>query len=231
MADPRNNFEIAIQTAIDSNLKELHTALPAVVTKFTASTQLIDCQPTIKRKLNGQLVNLPLLVDVPIRYMKSANFSINFPLNVDDHVLIICAERCIDNWLTTGEIRSPDDIRKHTLSDAFAIPMMFSQNELISNFDTSNLEIRTNDGSGHIKITPAGGIELNGNADSAVAYNDLKTAFDELVSDFNTLVSLFNSHTHSGVQSGGSSTGPPSGSGSSSSADMSSSELTTIKVP
>jgi len=162
MADKRTQLETVVQTAIDSALKELHTCLPAVVTDFDESTQLIECQPTIKRKLAGELVNLPLLVGVPYRCFKSTTFSITIPIEVGDHVMVLFAERSIDTWLTEGGIQNPFDIRKHTLSDAFAIPMMYHQKDLIPDFDPDNLEIKNNDGDTKIVIKKSGGIDIHG---------------------------------------------------------------------
>jgi len=154
MADkPTTPLEKVIQTAIDSALKEVHTCLPAVVTRVNNSDQLIDAQVTIKRKLAGELVDLPLLVDVPLRFMRSKSFSMTIPIEVDDHVMIICAERSIDTWLEGGGIKNPSDIRKFTLSDAFAIPFMYSQNEKISGIPDDEMQIRTNTGLTRISFT------------------------------------------------------------------------------
>ena len=236
MSDPRNQLETVIQTAINSSLKELHTCLPGVIQKFTASTQLADIQPMIPRMLKGELVNLPLLVDVPIRFFKCANFSITLPMQVDDHVLLIFSERCIDNFLINGKIESPNDIRKHSLSDAFAIPMMFSQPEVITDFDPDNIQIRNTDNDTYITITTTGNIELNGNADSAVAYTDLKSAFDTLRSDLNNLITAYNLHIHVTTATIGSSAtpgviSPTASQGTPSTADMSGAEVPTVKVP
>ncbi|MCP3685803.1 MAG: hypothetical protein GY861_24405 [bacterium] len=162
MADPKATLEQVIQTGIDSALKELHTALPGVVVSFDGDTQLADIQITIKRKLNDVLVNLPLLVGVPVRFLKTADFSISVPVKVDDHVLVIFAERSIDTWLTQGGIQSPVDVRKHSLSDGFAIPMMYDQTDVISNFDADNLQIRTTSGKG-ITIDPTGLVSIASN--------------------------------------------------------------------
>lgn len=214
-------FETVIQTAIDSALKEVHTCLPAVVTKVNHATQLIDAQPTIQRKMAGKLVNLPLLVNVPIRYLRSATFSITFPIEVDDHVEIRFCERSIDTWLTEGGIQNPFDFRKFSLSDAFATPAMYHQKDVIPNFDPINLEIKTNDGATSLKLTPSGDILLNGDADSVTAFADMKTAFDQLVTDFNNFVSAYNGHGHtpSVVPQGVPTT-----------ADMSAAEVTDVKV-
>lgn len=173
MPDRRANLESVIKTAIDAELKEVHTCLPAVVDKVDMSTQLVDAQITIKRKLADELVLLPLLVDVPIRYPRSNVFSITFPIEVGDHVMVIFCERSIDTWLTQGGIQDPYDIRKFHLSDAFAIPMMYPQTNVIPSFDASNLEIKTNSGdtkiivkaSEDVEITTTG--EIKGQCDTA----------------------------------------------------------------
>jgi len=221
MADKtKTPLEQVIQTAIDSALKEIHTCLPAVVTKVNHAEQLIDAQITIKRKMAGELVNLPLLVNVPLRYWRSATFSITFPIEVGDHVRIIFAERSIDTWLTEGGIQNPFDVRKFSLSDAFAEPAMYPQTDVIPTFDPINLEIKTNDGSGSIKITPTGDIYLNGSSDSAIAFTDMKIAFDLLKTDLNNFVAIFNAHVHP-IQTPATPTA----------ADMAGAEVSNVKVP
>lgn len=160
MADKRTQLETVIQTAINSMLKEVHTCLPAVVEEVNHSTQLIKAQTTIKRKLKGELVDLPVLVDVPIRYLRSNTFSFTFPIEVGDYVLLIFAERSIDTWLQNGGFQNPSDIRKFSLSDAFAFPMMYPNNDVIPNFDNTNLEIKTNSGSTKIIIKASEDVEI-----------------------------------------------------------------------
>lgn len=156
----KSKLENVVNTAIDTALKEVHTCLPAVVTKVDSANQLIDVQPTIKRKLGGELVNLPLMPNVPIRYFKSATFSLTFPIEVDDHVLIFCSERSIDVWLTEGGIKNPADIRKFSLSDAFALPMMYPQTDKIPSFNTTDLEIKTNSGDTKIIVKASEDVEV-----------------------------------------------------------------------
>jgi len=157
---PTTSLEKVIQTAIDTALKEVHTCLPAVVTRVNNADQLIDAQITIKRKMADELVNLPLLVNVPIRYWRSKTFSITFPIEIGDHVRILFAERSIDTWLTEGGIQDPFDIRKFSLSDAFAEPVMYHQKDVIPNFDPTNLEIKTNSGDTKIIVKAGEGVEI-----------------------------------------------------------------------
>jgi hypothetical protein len=72
-----------------------------------------------------------------------------------------------------------------------------------------------------INLLVGGDIELNGNANTAVAFAALETAFNQLKSDFNT-------HTHTGVTTGPGVSGTPS---TPSAADMSGAEVDTVKLP
>lgn len=71
----------------------------------------------------------------------------------------------------------------------------------------------------YINLLNDGIIEINGNADFAVSYNDMKTAFDGFVTDFNA-------HTHPTAA-----TGPPSTPTTPSTADMSAAKVDEVKLP
>ena len=76
-----------------------------------------------------------------------------------------------------------------------------------------------------------GVLELNGNTDFAVAFDDLKSGFDTLKSDFNTFVmTIYNLHTHISA-SPGNPTAVPIPTGSSSTASIDASKIDTVKLP
>jgi hypothetical protein len=80
------------------------------------------------------------------------------------------------------------------------------------------------------EMDAAGNIAINGSADYAVAYTDLKTAFDTLKGDFNTFVTtIYNLHNHPTAPVGPVSV--PSVVGTSSAADMSAAQVATVKLP
>jgi hypothetical protein len=246
MADiPQTSIESVIREAIDSALKEVHTVLPAVVISVNNTAHTVNVQPTIKRKIAGKLVLLPVLQNVPIRHLRTSVFSITIPIKAADHVMLLCSERSIDTWLTEGDIQNPFDVRKFSLNDAFAIPMMYHQKEIASEpIDASNLEIKINDGKGDItlqadgsvilrnnngdfKLSDNGDIHLNGSSDFVVAFNDMKAAFDQLKSDYNSHMATYNSHFH---YFGGSPTSTPSATASATNADMSGAKVSDVKV-
>lgn len=222
---PQISLSSVIRAAIDASLNQVHTCLPAVVISIDVATHLIDVQVTIKRKLKGALVNLPVLQGVPLRHIRTSVFAITMPVKVGDHVELRICERSIDTWLTEGGIQDPVDVRKFSLNDAFATPNMYHQKEITSEpMDADNLQIKVNDGSGEITITPSGQIQLNGSTNSIIDYTNMLAAFNLLRTELNAVITAYNAHTH------GASPGP-SVPGVSAIADMSGAEVPTVKVP
>lgn len=115
-----------IQAQINNSLKDLHTAMPAIVISFNADERTITAQPTIQRVfadgigLSGPQ-NLPVCLDVPVLFMSAGGYEITYPIVEGDECLLIFSERCIDAWFETGQPSPPDDYRNHDLSDGFAI--------------------------------------------------------------------------------------------------------------
>ncbi len=77
---------------------------------------------------------------------------------------------------------------------------------------------------GYIFINDSGEVHLNGNTDTLIAYTDMKAAFDQLKSDFDNHI-----HTTTAVTGGGGSPGVIAAP-TASTADMSSAEVSDVKV-
>ena len=82
------------------------------------------------------------------------------------------------------------------------------------------------DKDGKLVLTGADDVEINGNADYAVAYNDLKSAFDELRNDLNALINLFNAHNGHVPPGSAPATGAVP-----STADMSGAQVSNVRLP
>jgi hypothetical protein len=100
-------------------------------------------------------------------------------------------------------------------------------------FQNGNLKIVYNEITGILNILNNNGnsiVELNGNTDYAVSFNDLKTGFDSLKTSLNSFITVYNAHTHSGVQAGGSSTASPSVPGVPATATIDAAKIDTLMV-
>lgn len=105
-----------------SILSGMHTALPGIVKSYDPATNKATIQPALNKAYESGPMPMPIIENVPIMFQSGVDFSINFPINEGDYVLLIFCERSIDLWKSVGGQVTPDDPRKFALSDAIAIP-------------------------------------------------------------------------------------------------------------
>ena len=229
--------------AIHGALANFWSALPCIVESYNADAVTITVQPAIQipiRTLEGdiELVDLPLLLDVPVMFLCAGGFTITHPIKKGDECFVVFSDRNIDNWWQQGGVQPPFDTRKHDLSDGFAFFRPQSQAKKIKDISTENLEIRTDNNLCKIQITPDGEFRFIGKKsvfDHPVEMQ--KTLLVKAVADFKDKITVekhaalnggmgvvggadmagtvlinnieFKTQTHGGVQSGNSSTMPP----------------------
>ena len=131
-----------VQAAIASALFDTHTAMPgqvvAVHTDASGRGQLADVRPCLRNALAmaddaegfAPFVeeDLPIIPRVPIAFPQGGGFAITWPLAAGDFVLLVFAERSIDQWLATASKSrqvaiSTGDLGTHTLDGAVALPL------------------------------------------------------------------------------------------------------------
>lgn len=156
MDNNKGKIEEVVETGIGTALKEVHTMLPGVVQSFDPATQRADIQITIQRKISGKLVDVPLLDGVPVRFMQSGGFAITNKVQKGDHMMVFFAERCTDSWLFNGGIQPAGSTRRHSYSDAYAVPWIYPQTQVLPAFNNSGLEMRNVAGSVKITISDSG---------------------------------------------------------------------------
>lgn len=184
----------AIKVSFESMMENIHTCLPGRVEKYEYSQQKANVKPLIKKVyLDNTVVDLPVLVNVPIVFPRTVSAGITFPINKGDGVLLLFSERALERWYSSGDDSEPGDNRKFDLSDAIAIPGLYSfgQANIASNND--DLEIHH---SGQ-KVT------IKKNGDIEIGNSSLKKVITDM------LISLFNNHVHTGVTTGGGTSGVP----------------------
>lgn len=208
-----------IKDAIKSELSQFWSALPCEVESYDPNAVTVNLQPLIKipiRKPNGgiELLQMPLLLDVPVMFPCAGGFTITHPIKSGDECLVSFADRNIDLWWQSGGVQDPFDMRKHDLSDGFAFFRPQSQAKKIKNISTTDLEIRNDENTCKIQITPAGVINFHGTKSVFHHPVEMKSTLtvDGIIKSLSDVIaktiSLF-SHTQKGVQPGSGSSGPP----------------------
>ena len=169
------------------------------------------------RQPDGREESIPVLNAVPVIWPRSGGASLTFPVKSGDGCLILFTQRSIDEYKSSGEVSTPLDPRAFDLSDAVAIMGFVSfsggggpSDSVQLKFGSATINVKE----GEVEIT-AGDIALKGNVAIDGNLTVAGAGGGGGVVNINAPALLHNgknvgdTHTHSGVQSGGSSTGVP----------------------
>jgi phage baseplate assembly protein gpV len=228
-----------LKAALEGWQAKLWTALPAIIVSYDASKQTCQCQPTIQALVRDQQgiatwVTLPVLVDVPVLFPGAGGFTLTFPVTAGDEVLVVFSSRCIDGWWQLGDVRPQAELRMHDLSDGFALLGTRNQTRLLPSLSTSAVQLRNDAGDAFVQIAPSknitvstpaavtvvaasvtldaptvtctGSLAVTGAITSAVSVTAPAVVGSSTVTAAGKSLST---HTHSGVQTGTGTSGPP----------------------
>ena len=113
-----------IRGALESHTASMHTITVGRVDSYDALTQTANVQPVMQRAFNvegnTEFEKLPLIFNVPVIWPRAGGAFIHLPLAKDDHVVLGFTDTDIAPWRTTGSESEPDDLRRHSLSNAIA---------------------------------------------------------------------------------------------------------------
>ena len=153
--------------------------IPGEIVSFDAAKQTATVKPLYKPKFNGAELEMPNLIEIPVRFQRAGKGSITYPIQPGDKVLLRPQMRSTENY-HTGEGEDSSDARSFALSDMEAfLDGGDSLTDPIQNFDPDNLHIRADpEGKYGIKASPEGKIRIDGSEGNIY---DLIATFMELV--------------------------------------------------
>jgi hypothetical protein len=131
-----------------------------------------------------------------VQIVGTADYFITFPIVEGTECLVVFGDNCIDAWWQSGGIQEQLEKRRHDLSDAFAIIGPRSQVNLITNYSTTDVQLRNKTGAALVGIAP----------DNVI---NIATTGNVNIGSGNVVINsrIFMGHKHSGVVSGGGTTG------------------------
>ena len=187
-----------VKQAIDFELTEFHVCMPGKIEQYDAALGTATIKPTLSRRFRGaeEPIEYPVIQNVPIVQPRTAKAQATLPITSGDLVLIVFADRSIENWdLSRGdEPREVRDLRRHDLSDAFAI---------LGGYPSLNPSPSANGQAYEVLVKP--GIKISfGNG--AV---EVLTLFDEVLEKLDSILVNVQAMTMLGVTSGGGVSGVP----------------------
>ena len=115
-------FISELDKSIQSNINNVHTALPGKITAIDIAKACVSVQPYGKFLANlGKKMTYPVLTEVPLVFPMSTSVQagIAFPVSVGDDCLVIISEVELDEFLSGSE---SEGSLKFDLSSAIAIP-------------------------------------------------------------------------------------------------------------
>lgn len=161
------------------------------IEKFDAETMKAEVSPMVKYKnKDGSMENRPLLIEVPVSFLKAGPFVIRPPYKPGDIVLVVFADEDIDNVLLSGDISEPNSTRVHSLDDAIVVGGIMPFNTILPGEHSEDLIIAKDDFTTKIVIKDDGDIEMKGNNIKLDAANDVNIKAAGNVNINGTLIKL-----------------------------------------
>lgn len=207
------NLTGVLKAAMNNRLAELNTSMPAKIVSYDFKTQKAQVQPTINRKYkDGRIERFPVINNVPVIFPRSGGASLTFPVKSGDGVLLVFANRSLDNWLFNGGQVNQDDNRMHDLNDAIAIPGLFpfsekskakNNEDVLLTYSGAEIEIKS---SGQVNVKSPLKLEITApdtviDSETVRITGDLITEgnisdLDEEYGTFNNIRVVYDIHTH-----------------------------------
>jgi hypothetical protein len=200
---PRDYSEIeVIRAALDAFADDFMISIPGTVVAYYphgatgTGTASADVRPAVKRPLRGIRTGrtvyreLPTFPDVPIAWPSGGGYFEAFPLAPGDPVALHFSSLAFGEYLTTGELSEPADVRRHSIGYPFAVPGACRPDpQAIQDAPTDGVVIGKDGANQQIKID-ATSITLGKGATDYVALASLvKAAID-------TIQNKYDAHTH-----------------------------------
>lgn len=189
---------------------EMNCVQIGVIQSFDTSTQLASIAIAMKQVVavdaNGvqTFQEYPLLLECPVMTLFGGDSFISMPIVSGDTCIVLFNDRDIDQWVNKGNGNYPTTARLHDISDAIAIVGIRNLVNPIPNYLGGGIRIYHSENAS-IDLTSEG---VTINADN-VTINGNVLVNGVLSSDYDGKQIDYNTHTHSGVVSGGSNTGQP----------------------
>lgn len=171
-----------ISKGVHAALGATHTVLVGRVLSYDKDRNEADIKPIVKQRFNGpdgdnRYQEFPVLPGLPVLQSEYGSWSLKAALKPGQEVLVLVAERSIDEWYLTGNAQvEPRDPRRFDLQDAFVLPGVRRASEVIP-VTANALVIGNSDGSAEVRLYEDGRIGIGS---GSVELLDL---FDQLLTE------------------------------------------------
>lgn len=183
--------------------------LPATVVSYDRTANVATVRPLIALlTTSGETVKRAQVAQVPVIALGGGGFVINFPLQAGDRGWIEASDRDISLFLQSGDDAAPNTLRLHSFEDGRFIPDLYAAFD-VSEVAGDAMTIQSTNGAVRLELSPAG---IKMTAPDVTINTDQLTVNGNVVTVgtlTNNGVDVGSTHTHTGVQTGGGTSGPP----------------------
>lgn len=177
-AEPEQWKLLAKQVAINTRVATPAFLAEDLGTDQTATVQ-IAIQERVRTSTGPQWWDVPPIIKVPVVLPRGGGFSLTLPLKKGDEGLLVFCDTCFDFWWANGVNGAPVaqnlsanglpasgsqrqlEVRRHHVHDCGFIPGMWSQPNVLSNYSTTSMQLRSDDGNTTIDIV-SGTVTITG---------------------------------------------------------------------
>ena len=192
-----NEFKDAIKKWIQKGAENVHVSMIGKIESYDTGTNRASITPVGSFTApDWQEIPYPTIHNVPLQYPcgNGGKSGCTFPVKPGDTCIIIFADHQIENFLS-GE--KSDDMRNHSMNDAYAIPTLFSDSVPTLKSNPNDVCLFNN---GSLVVLNSSSMTINLADGTSVSIGG-----GDLVVNGISVVH----HVHSGVTPGGGNTGEP----------------------
>ena len=192
-----------VRAGIEAAASEMHTATVAEIVTYNPATQRATVRVAVTKPLTDAMGNvsyedLGSIAEVPVLFPRTKNYSIVFPLDPGDTVLLVYMETSIGEWRQGSKLADPGDTGRHSNRYPVAIPGIFP--DLSPALNTApnpmNMVLGRETGTSKVIIAPTQ-IQLGLGATVPIAMSSkTDAALAAIQSKLDSIISTYNTHTH-----------------------------------
>lgn len=130
------------------------------IQSFDTAKQTVEASLNYKRTffrpnaigvVSPVLEDYPVIIDAPVIILGGGNGLLTFPIQKGDECILLFNDRDIDNWFSGSSTSGVASPRLHAFTDAIALIGPRSLSNIITNYSSESVDLRTK--SGNVKVS------------------------------------------------------------------------------
>lgn len=169
-----NDRRDVVGAQVQTERETIWGPIPGEVKSYDSSTGTARIKPLYRPRHNGEPVDMPELLEVPVEFPRTASGAITFPVKPGTKVMLNPTMRSMENW-DTDENGEASDARSFNLSDMRATLIGGdSLKDPLKGVDPDNT---------HFRFDPEGKFGIRGSEDGKIKIEGSEGNVYELISE------------------------------------------------